>query len=442
MHRSSLAVLGVTRRVAVAAAVCGALPICSVAAQVADSAVKLAVTLDRADWVYRIGDSATFRVTLQRNGRDIPNAQVVVSMAQERMKPMRVDTVRGTNEGVMLRGALGVPGFLRATATARVDGATYTGMATAGFNVEAIDASIAMPDDFMAFWQQAIADARRTPLAPIMTRRADWSTPEVDVYHISFQNQKPTSRIYGMLSVPTKPGKYPAILQVPGAGVRPYYPSVETARKGVIYLSIGIHGIPVDRDSLLYNELRATALESYFAAGIEDRDRYYYKRVFVGVVRAGDFLFSLPQFDGSNYAVTGGSQGGALTIMAGVLDPRVKAIAASYPAMSDQLGYLRGRAGGWPHLFADTSKMQAMKEKLVALGYYDTDNFARLLKVPGIYAWGYNDTTVPPTTSYAVYNLITAQKEKVITVEMGHLRSAEQVRVMDRWLMHKLGVGK
>lgn len=40
----------------------------------------------------------------------------------------------------------------------------------------------------------------------------------MDVYHVSFGNQKVGSRIYGVLSEPTKPGRYPAMLVVPGAG--------------------------------------------------------------------------------------------------------------------------------------------------------------------------------------------------------------------------------
>ena len=420
-------------------AVCLCAPLANVHAQSTDS-VKVAVSLDRPDWKYRVGDSAVFRVSVRRGGHEIPNTKVSVALAQERMKPMRVDTVDGTAAGVALKGTLLAPGFLRATATVRVDGVMYTGLATAAFSPELIDASTTMPDDFLAFWQKAIADARRTPLVPVMTRRADWSTADVDVYHVSFQNQKANSRIYGVLSVPTKPGKYPAMLVVPGAGVRPYFPSIATARQGVIHLAIGIHGIPVDRDSLLYNELRATALENYSTAGVEDRDKYYYKRVYTGVIRAGDFLFSLPQFDGTNYVVQGGSQGGHLALVAGALDPRVKAISVSYPAMSDHFGYLRTRAGGWPHIFADTTKVRAIAEKKETLRYYDSDNFARLLKVPGIYAWGYNDLTVPPTSSYATYNLVTAPKDVLIVVEMGHQRAPSQTRAMDAWLLDKLGV--
>jgi len=47
-------------------------------------------------------------------------------------------------------------------------------------------------------------------------------TSEADVYQISFQNDGYGSRIYGMLAMPKKSGKYPAILRVPGAGIRPY----------------------------------------------------------------------------------------------------------------------------------------------------------------------------------------------------------------------------
>jgi cephalosporin-C deacetylase len=405
----------------------------------ADTSVHLTVTPDHADWRYRLGDTARFRVALVRAGRPVPGARVRVDLAQERMPPMRRDTLDAAAPRTV-SGTLGAPGFLRATATAVVDGVTYTQLATAAFDPERIETATTAPADFDAFWARAVAEARRVPLNPVMTRLPERSTPEVDVYHVHFQNHRADSRLYGMLSVPTKPGRYPAVLTVPGAGVRPYFPNVRLARQGVVHLAIGIHGIPVDRDSLLYNELRATALRDYMRAGIEDRDAYYYKRVFVGVLRAGDFLMQLPQVDTARYAVEGGSQGGGLAIVGAALDPRVKALAASYPAMADHFGYLHGRAGGWPHVLADTAGMKALPEKMETLRYYDVVNFARRLRVPGIYAWGFNDTTVPPTAVYATYNVITAPKETVIVPETGHFRIPEQNRRIDAWLLDRLGV--
>jgi cephalosporin-C deacetylase len=405
-----------------------------------DSSVHLDITLDHPDWRYHPGDSARFHVTVRQGGHPLPEARVQVALGADRMPPLRRETVATGPSGLTLSGSSPDPGFVRLIASTVLGGVRYEARGTAAFDPEQIVASTPMPDGFMEFWRDAIASARKMPLDVRMTRLAARSTPEVDVYHISFQNDRGGSRIYGMLSVPTRPGKYPAILTVPGAGVRPYFPRVELARKGVIHLAIGIHGIPVDRDSLLYNELRATALKDYWAYRLEDRDNYYYKRVYVGVVRAGDFIFSLAKFDGTNYAVEGGSQGGALTLVAGTLDPRVKAVAVSHPALGDQFAWLHGRTSGWPFMLSDTARLAAKKEKMAVIPYYDAVNFARLLKVPGIYTWGFNDTTVPPTASFAIYNSVTAPKELDIAKEAGHARTAEQSAHVERWLLGQLGV--
>lgn len=405
-----------------------------------DSGVVLSVTPDHADWRYHVGDTARFVVTLRRAGAPVPTARVRIEIGPERMTPTVVETFELTADARTVKDAMSRPGFLRATATTVVDGVTYTQVATVAYDPEQLVSPTPTPANFMEFWTRTIEAARRVPLEPVMTRLAERSTPDVDVYHIRFQHYRTGSHIYGMLSVPTKPGKYPAMLVVPGAGVRPYFPDVKTAARGVIHLAIGIHGIPVDRDSLLYNELRATALADYRLAGIEGRDSYYYKRVYAAVVRAGDFLLGLPQWDGVHYAVQGGSQGGGLTLVAAVLDPRVTAIAVSYPALADQFGYFIGRAGGWPHVFADTTSMRALREKKETVAYYDAVNFARLVKVPGIYAWGFNDPTVPPTASYATYNAITAPKQAVIVPETGHNRVPAQTLKMHAWLLEQLGI--
>ena len=418
-----------------------ALPCAVATAQATDPAVQLTVTPDRPDWTYRAGDTARVRLQLTKQGQPIPGGRVIVTVGPERLRPLRTDTVDvSSGEGTIVMTSASA-GFLRATATAMVDGASVTTLATAGFSPEQLRSTITMPDDFQQFWAKAIADARKTPLDAKMTKLPQYSTPEVDVYHVNFQNNRVGSRLYGMLSVPTKPGKYPATLNVPGAGVRPYFPSVNLAKRGVIHLAIGIHGIPVDRDSLLYNELRATALQSYYNYGVEDRDLYYYKRVFVGVVRAGDFIASLPQFDGEHYVVQGGSQGGGLSLVAAALDPRVKAIAVTHPAMADQFGYfVPGRAGGWPHIFQDTTRIRALAEKKETIRYYDAVNFARLVTVPGFYTWGYNDNTVPPTSSWVAYNEVTAPKEMFIVPEAVHAVTPAQRERTLAFVLTALGV--
>jgi cephalosporin-C deacetylase-like acetyl esterase len=245
--------------------------------------------------------------------------------------------------------------------------------------------------------------------------------------------------LYGILCVPKKEGKYPALLQVPGAGVRPYNGDIAMAEKGIITFQIGIHGIPVTMDPYVYTDLGASTLNQYYNYNLDNKDRYYYKRVYLGCVRANDFLVSLPQYDGVNLAVTGGSQGGALSIVTAALDTRVKFLAAFYPALSDVTGYLNGRAGGWPHLFDKNNlPYNNLKEKIETVGYYDVVNFARQLKVPGLYSWGFNDETCPPTSMYAAYNVITAPKDLILALETGHWTYPEQREKFNLWLEEKL----
>jgi cephalosporin-C deacetylase-like acetyl esterase len=138
--------------------------------------------------------------------------------------------------------------------------------------------------------------------------------------------------------------------------------------------------------------------------------------------------------------VIGGSQGGILSIATAALDPRVKALVASYPAMSDMAGYTANRAGGWPHMFRDVKNRT--KENLETATYYDTVNFARRLKVPGIYSWGFNDETCPPTSMFAVYNTITSPKSLLLGLEMGHANTPEQNDRLNLWIEKFLKEGK
>ena len=151
----------------------------------------------------------------------------------------------------------------------------------------------------------------------------------------------------------------------------------------------------------------------YLENGLDNRDNYYMKHVYLGLPRCIDVLTSLPEWDGRNVFVQGGSQGGALALVAAALDPRITYCVANHPALSDVAGYLDNRAGGWPHMVREHNMLTP--DKVKTLQYYDVVNFARRIQCPVYLTWGYNDDVCPPTTSYIVWNLITAPKESLIT---------------------------
>lgn len=412
----------------------------AVQAQPTERFVKVIVAPDHDDWTYKPGEKVKFSISVLRNGNPVQDAKVRYEIGPEKMEPTKTaSTVLSKGTLTVDGGTLRSGGFLRCVAIAEVDGEEYKGLATAGFDPLSISPTVENPADFADFWNKAKEEAATIPVDATMDLIPERCTENVNVYHVSLQNFRTRSRIFGILSMPRKEGKYPALLKVPGAGVRPYGPDLGTADQGIIVLEIGIHGVPVNMDPEVYGDLGSAALSGYWNYNMDNRDRYYYKRVYLGCVRANDFLVSLPQFDGVNLGVSGGSQGGALSIITAALDPRVKYLAAYYPALSDVTGYLKGRAGGWPHMFDKNNlPYNNTKEKLETMKYYDVVNFARQLKVPGFYSWGFNDETCPPTSMYAAYNVIKAPKELYLALETGHWTYPEQRKKFDTWMVQKL----
>lgn len=413
-------------------------------AQPIERLVKIIVAPDHANWVYRPGEKANFQVTVLKNSETVPNAKIKYEFGPEMITPTKGDSaVLKDGQFRIDAGTLKEAGFLRCKVSAVVDGVRYENLATAAFAPEQIKPTTEQPADFVQFWAKAKSEASKIPMDVKLTLLPDLCTEKVNVYQANIQNYKIGTRLYGILCVPKKAGKYPAVLKVPGAGVRAYSGDVATAEKGIITFEIGIHGIPVTMNPAVYADMGRSVLDGYPFYNLDDRDRYYYKRVYLGCVRAIDFIYSLPEFDGSTLAVTGGSQGGALSIVTAGLDSRVKYLAAFYPALSDLTGYLHGRAGGWPHMFNDANKaFNAKHDKIETSKYYDVVNFAREVKVPGYYSWGYNDVTCPPTSMYSAYNVIQAPKSLTIYEETGHWTYPEQREKMQNWLGEKLLGGK
>ena len=408
------------------------------------------VTPVNPTWTHAVDTPASFTVDVRRDGHPLPGVALTVRCGPEMLPPtLTREVTSGPAPIVVDAGTMSSPGFLRCIATADHEGRSYRGVGTAGFDPDRITPTVTEPPDFDAFWAEGKAELAKIPLDVTREPLPTYAPPGTNVWHVSVQtvgldpNATGRSRLYGILCEPSAPGKYPALLSVPGAGVRPYRGLLGPCQHGIITLQIGIHGLPVTLDPGVYTSLAAGSLSRYFMNNLEDRDRFVYRRIYLSTVRANDLLTSLPNYDGQNLGVTGGSQGGALSIVTAALDPRVRGLVSIYPALADLTGYVNGRAGGWPHFFHPTRPgPKPTPEALLTLPYYDVVNFARKLKVPGIYSWGYNDETVPPTSILSAYNVITAPKTRLLALETGHNTTPEQALRMDAWMEEFLKSGR
>lgn len=406
-------------------------------AQIRGNDIVVSVTPDHKDWNYKLNETANFEVNVRKSGTLLDNVQIDYE-AGPVMYPDVKRSITLKDGTLHLKGTLNRQGFYRVKVVAHVNGKDYEGLCTAGFAPKKIQPYAKCPDDFDDFWKKALEEARRNELNPTMKLLPDRCTKDDNVYEVSFVNNRPNSRIYGILSVPKAQGHYPALLRVPGAGVRPYPGDTYTASGKCIVLEIGIHGIPVTLDQTVYDRLLDGALNGYWDTNLEDPNKNYYKRVITGAVRSVDFIASLPEWDGKTLGVTGASQGGFLSIATAALDSRVTFFAAIHDAMCDYEAETKGIAGGWPHYFYN---QKADVKRIEGSRYYDGVNFAKRLRPSQVcwFSFGYNDEVVPPTSSYGLYNIVKAKKSLTVYPMTGHYWYQEQWDEWQNFLIHQLG---
>ena len=408
-------------------------------AQIRGNNIVVTVEPDHQDWHYQLGQTARFQVEVRRQGTLLPNVSIDYAAGPEMYQTEKKSlTLKdGTLE---LKGTMKQPGFYRVDVVAHVDGKDYKSACAAAFAPEQLQPSTVMPQDFEQFWQEAMKQARYTDLNPTRRLLPERCTKDVNVYEVSFNNIKWGSRTYGILCVPVKEGSFPALLRVPGAGVRPYQGDIWTASQGVVTLEIGIHGVPVTMPQQVYTDMNEGTLSGYWEFGMDDRDKSYYKHVIVGCLRAVDYIEQYTPWNKQQLGVTGSSQGGFLSLAVAGLDKRVTCYAPVHAALCDHTNSLRGKACGWPHYFY-WNKGKGMEKHIETSRYYDGVNFSRLItpQQKGWFSFGYCDDVVPPTSAWATYNIVKGPKEISPYQATWHYWHQEQWDEWESWLLKELG---
>lgn len=397
---------------------------------------------DHADWLYQTGENAKVEVSFCKYG--IPrDGELKYSIGNDMLQPDKHGSVKLKNgRAVINMGTKKTPGFRDMKLSVSLDGKTYEHHIKVGFSVDKIKPYTQEPQDFRSFWQKNVEELKQVPMSYTKELYKDYCTDKIDCYLVKLQIDKMGHSMYGFLFYPknVQPGKHPVVLCPPGAGIKTIKDPMRNkyyAENGFVRFEVEIHGLDPRISSETFGEISRAFNDrngGYLANGLENKDIYYMKHVYVGLVRCIDFLTSLPEWDGKNVAVQGGSQGGALAIIAAGLDSRVTQCVANHPALSDMAGYAaKGGTGGYPH-FCRQPQILSNTDCLNTLAYFDVVNFARYVKAPTYLTWGYNDVTCPPTTSYAVWNTLKCTKESLLTPINEHWTTTETNRGQMEWI--------
>lgn len=399
---------------------------------------------DHADWLYKTGEKATVEVQFYKYG--IPRDGLVEwEIGTDLLPADTKGSVQLKNGRARINmGTAKKPCFRDLRLSMKLDGKTYQHHVKVGFSADLIQPYTQEPKDFWQFWQKGLEEVRSFPLHYTKEYVKGLSNERVDCYRVKIDVDRQRHAFYGYLLMPhgAKAGQCPVVLTPPGAGVKTIKDA--TARRfypesGFIRLAIEIHGLNPTLTDEQWSEINAAFNNrdnGYLRQNLENRDHYYMRHVYLGLVRCIDLLTSLPEWDGRNVFIQGGSQGGALALIGSALDSRITGCVANHPALSDMAAGADGLTSGYPHFTKESGAYSPDCKKTLA--YYDVVNFARHIKQPVYMTWGYNDNTCPPTTSYAVWNVLTCPKESLLTPINEHWTSNATDRGQMEWMKRNM----
>ena len=208
----------------------------------------------------------------------------------------------------------------------------------------------------------------------------------------------------------------------------------------MIAFNINAHGIDNGKPREFYRDYKS--LHSYPGQGVWSKDSYYFKGVFLRVMRALDYVKSLLEWDGRNLFVLGSSQGGTQSIVAAAMDKQVTFCSAAVPALCDHNACLEGRRPGWPTLvYVPPEKLTSEKKTFLRiLQYYDIAYFAKRIDCEVCFSVGLLDFTCPPTSVFAAYNNLPGKVVKSIQInpDEGHGGSQKELETRFNEILEKV----
>ena len=301
--------------------------------------------------------------------------------------------------------APGAPGWQR-----HVKGVFFDGGAAA--DVERIGKFKPEPDDFDAWWAE---QKKLLASVPMKATRKDVKTVNgVKIYelYVDCFGPRPVS---GYLFIPENAAPRSCVARCAFQGYGFYCQACPEwavwgcKARNEIFLEINAHGYELGRDTEYYKEFeKGIHPKGYSYAFSPDEnakpETAYFRFMAMRLMRALEYVKSLPEWNGKDLIAEGGSQGGLQTSWAAGLDPAVSLARPSVTWGCDFSATEPGgrQHGGWFVKYAP------------GLEYFDSISHIKRAKCPvEITRAGLGDYTCPPSGLAAYYNAIKGPKSIV-----------------------------
>ncbi len=274
------------------------------------------------------------------------------------------------------------------------------------------------PADFDAFWSRTLAEARAYPLEARFTL-VETGMKLVDVFDVTF-NGFGGQPIKGWFVLPRgAQDALPCVVEYigygGGRGLAHEWLGWANAGYAHFVMDTRGQGSTWRSGDTPDPELQGgnPQIPGFMTRGVLNPETYYYRRVFTDAVRAVEAARSHSAVDKNRIAVTGGSQGGGITLAAAALMPD---IALAMPDVPFLCHFRRAveLVDSDPYneiaRFCKTHRGH-IESVFNTLTYFDGMNFAARARASALFSVGLMDTICPPSTVFAAYNHYAGAKD-------------------------------
>lgn len=313
--------------------------------------------------------------------------------------------------------------------------------------LEAYRPAVTEPDDFDAFWQTTLADAREHPLNPTFAP-VDADLRTLDVFDVTFSGWG-GQPIKGWFLAPRgASGPLPCVAQYIGYGGGRAFPInwIDWPSLGYAHLVMDTRGQGSGwtAGDTPDPEGSDPSYPGFMTRGVLDPGTYYYRRVFTDAVRAVEAAAAHPLVDAKRIVVTGGSQGGGITLAVAGLAPEL--IAAAMPDVPFLCHYRRATQLIDTMPYTEITRYLKIHREQVTtvfrtLSYFDGVHFAARAHAPALFSVGLMDDICPPSTVYAAYNRYAGRKQIEVYEFNNHEGGATHQRLRQIAFLREGGLG-
>lgn len=282
------------------------------------------------------------------------------------------------------------------------------------------------PADFETYWDAALAEMREVDPQiemkpyPLKTKFAEC----FDLYFTGVGG----ARIHAKLLRPTRvDGPHPAVVQFHGysGNSGSWSPKLTYVANGFTVAALdcrGQSGLSEDVGGVV-----GSTYKGHIIRGLDgEPEDLLFRQIFLDTAQLAGIVMAMKDVDQTRVAAMGGSQGGGLTLACAALEPRIARVAPTFPFLCDyqrvwEMDLIKAAYEEIRWYFRCYDPMHQREEEIFTrLGYIDVQHLADRIRGDVLMGVGLMDQTCPPSTQFAAYNKITANKELRIFPDFGH----------------------